>query len=1504
MSYPGGVAAKHGERFEARWTVNCILDILRGNAESIRLEPLGEDGVGVEFLLVRNGQREFHQVKRRGGGRWTLAALKEQGVLAVFAAKRQGGDAARFVSEQDAYELRVLGERARDAADLSDFLHRLGGETWTQAFRTASNHMGLSESEAYSALKDIHVTVIDEQQLTILNEAWVEPLIDGEPADVLADLADLIRDAVPGDLDATSVLTILTERYGKTGRRWTDDPDLATHIDELADAYEQSLRGVRLEHPLDRLEISEVLDALQDDALDGVLVTGTAGSGKSDALLEVVSRARAASWSVLCIRADRLEPTPTPSGIGAQLDLPGSPVGVLAAVARQRPSLVVIDQLDAVSLASGRVTGLWDALYAVICQVQSMPNMKLVVACRQFDINNDHRLRTLTGEEHRLLTVALPSLTGAQIDEAVRNMHLDPERLTDRQRSLLTVPLHLTLLQTIAPESTALDFRTSTELFDRYWRRKQKEASTHAGRPIRWGAVIETASNFMSTRMRLSVPASQFDAAELAEDAEALASEHVLVADTNTYRFFHESFFDYAFARLYLASGSTVGDLLIQESQDLFRRAQVRQLLAQQRDVDFDSYVATLAELLERSDIRFHIKQLVIAWLASLDDPSVEEVRLLARILANADRADPRAPLIWRVFGHLPWFDRAHADGLVNRWLISEDPALVDTTMELLGTVINERADTVLDLTEGKDDGSDMWTARLAYLVRFGDVQSSRRLFELLIDLLERDAFLASADHDAWLYGHELPDTHPDWAAELLAALLERAATRARDDGQTHPFYDGAPLQHEYSAIEFIVKLSEATPKLLLSTVLPFMFSVIDNELRSADRLREMPDRLPQDSIWAYRLSDDAYTFDDTLLASSRAALKTLAASEPGSFSQWAEELSPRRDDTSQYLLYHGFLGNPSENADRAAGVLLEGPWRFAAEEKGDAFWLPRELLAAIAPYLSNDRMDELERAIIDFTTPWERTAQGYRARGRSEYWLLSGLSQGEISERARRRLGELERKFPESGPKAPVGIIAGAVTSPISMDIGRRMSDEEWLKAIAKHREQWEDKRTTDLVGGADQLAAVLQELTQEQPDRFARLGLRLASDTVESYIDHLLIGLSQVAAEVPPASIDNVAALCRHIADWPGMPGSRWIPLVLRKYAHASIPDDLLELVARIATDAPDPNRELWNVEAGGGQHYYNGDIHAAGMNSARGSAAEALGELVVQDERRVVLLAPAITRLAHDSIASVKSCAARAVYGLMRWRREEAVENLLVLADGPDRLLATRPVQELMVAAIATHWGQVRPIVERMLGSAEGEVRETGAALASVAALEEADADDLLTQALDDTDSRIRRGVATVLAARVASSRYRGRSAVGLRRLFDDDDSEVRQEAAKAFWRVHDHQLAELAEISSAFVSSSAFDGNHQHFLRALETSTADVSDLVLATADRMVSSYGNQLGDIRGHIGGDSRHLSELLLRVLGTLGIERAKVDHALDVLDLMLEAGAWGVTEALDTVDR
>jgi hypothetical protein len=120
--------------------------------------------------------------------------------------------------------------------------------------------------------------------------------------------------------------------------------------------------------PMPREEATSAIDILTGGPAPnrGVLLTGSAGMGKSEVLRQIVTGLRERGIPVLAFRLDRLDPVSLGGAIGTQLGLPGSPVGVLAAVAQGRDCVLVIDQLDAVSRASGRHPQFFDSVDALL----------------------------------------------------------------------------------------------------------------------------------------------------------------------------------------------------------------------------------------------------------------------------------------------------------------------------------------------------------------------------------------------------------------------------------------------------------------------------------------------------------------------------------------------------------------------------------------------------------------------------------------------------------------------------------------------------------------------------------------------------------------------------------------------------------------------------------------------------------------------------------------------------------------------------------------------------------------------------------------------------------------------------------------------------------------------------------------------------------------------------------------------------------------------------------
>lgn len=126
------------------------------------------------------------------------------------------------------------------------------------------------------------------------------------------------------------------------------------------------------------------------------------------------------------------------------------------------------------------------------------------------------------------------------------------------------------------------------------------------------------------------------------------------------------------------------------------------------------------------------------------------------------------------------------------------------------------------------------------------------------------------------------------------------------------------------------------------------------------------------------------------------------------------------------------------------------------------------------------------------------------------------------------RRLGEYRRKFNEDAPSKPRGIMSGTIGSPIGSQVVSKMTDEQWLKAMAKHNTDDTDWGT--LTGGARELSHVLRDQVKSDPDRYARLALRLTPDLNAAYADGFLMGFADV--ERSDATAELIYEAVRHIA------------------------------------------------------------------------------------------------------------------------------------------------------------------------------------------------------------------------------------------------------------------------------------------------------------------------------------------------------------------------------------
>ena len=171
------------------------------------------------------------------------------------------------------------------------------------------------------------------------------------------------------------------------------------------------------------------------------------------------------------------------------------------------------------------------------------------------------------------------------------------------------------------------------------------------------------------------------------DEVGALVSMNVLVEDRGDRLLFaHQPYLDYLTAvrvlQDVLAGSRNVLGWLLADDQSLFRRGQLRQLLALLRDDDLERYLESMQEILGGEKVRFHLKHLALQVLGHADAPMDGEVDLVLELLGKPEWVDH---VFFQVLaGREAWFDMLYGRGVLQDWLADRDESRVKFAINLI----------------------------------------------------------------------------------------------------------------------------------------------------------------------------------------------------------------------------------------------------------------------------------------------------------------------------------------------------------------------------------------------------------------------------------------------------------------------------------------------------------------------------------------------------------------------------------------------------------------------------------------------------------------------------------------------------------------------------------------------------------------------------------------------------------------------------------------------------
>jgi hypothetical protein len=1467
-SLPGGAASKLGDRYEGWWTLFRVADVLKGQATKLRLEPPAAGGAGIEFWMDEAGVRWCEQVKD-AQHTWSLHRLIMDGVLPSVVGHLADGHSMRFVASTHAPELAALSSRARDAESLAEYREILTG-TQLAGFERLAKTWGVAETEAWSYLQRVWVEHHPVEHLRRLVHLTYELLLQSDPETTVNELRSWLDDL----LHQTLTAPMLWDRMKKKGyarRLLAGDP--AT-VDALAATVERHRRRVEATRPARGLVpqpyVAQVVEGLR--ATDGrhvLLVNGRAGTGKSTVAAEALRVLSSEGWHAVTIRMDAVgAEVYTAAGVGRAFDLTGSPAVLLGGVADGSPAVLLVDQLDAVSTYSGRMSDSYEAVAELLDQAASLPNVKVLLVVRTADLAADPRIRSLV-DDPRVGRLTVGELDLDNVRAALEADGSDPATLSGSTLQLLRTPLHFAVFSRLSPGSRTSPYRTLPDLYEELTAQTRRDIERHVG-GLDWSGITGVLVRYMSDKERLDAPAAVLGSASPSEVA-ALHSYGILASESGRVAFFHEAYFDFLFATAFVAENRDLHDYLADSGQHLFRRAPTRQVLEYLAANDREAFRATVVRLLTSDRVRRHLQDVVVAVLQQLDADS-DDWRTIEPIAFGDNTHGLRLAAL---LSSPRWFDAADAAG---RWeVLLADPTTVDAAAYQLIITARERPDRTAALVRPYVGVSETWRMRLRALVEWS---LRPALADLAVELVERgdldDArgpIAVNSDFWSILYGLKTDD--PAAAARLIGTYLRRAHVRAQADGSADPFASGHLDAYSSSGgASTISEVAAAAPAEFVDQVLPFIRSVVD----AAELVR--PDGRRASSRWRYRHVGDDHGIDDAVYGGVEEALRQLAVLQPQETVALIQPLADSDADELRFLACRTFAA--AESGDDAVDWLLSNERNLRLGWGDSPRWASRELIEAATRNCDDKHLQALARRLLEYYPAWEKSAQRRHLYGRAQYELLSAIEPSRRSAEVTRRIGELERKFTDWPLTGPRTIEAHFLGPPIPEKAANFLTNDDWIRAIRKYRSDQTDRSGDPPVGGANELANLLGTRAKAEPERFARLALTFDNDTPAVYFNRII---DAVAGGVPT---ELLAELCCRARDIAGQSVGRSICHAIERVG-AEVNDVLVRLLEECAGD-DDPDREWARTPAGSGGYYDGGDLLMSGLNSTRGAAARTIARVLFAGPEYGARLTPTIAKLATDPVLAVRTWAARAVGALMNHQRETALEIANDLFnEAPLDLFESVTVGHLLTYALLREPETFTPHLLRAL-TGQDSVAERAGYTWAVAFVH-----DLLVDPVPGDLAALsppaRRGAAAAFASDPSVAPQQ------LIRLFDDEDHTARKAAAHALRKVNDLPPPTADTLITAFLASAAYNDHFEELFIALDDSTQLLPAAALPACERAVEIAGRELGDIRTARAAMSNHIINVVLR-LYRQGDKRTR-ERCLDVIDGLSAAGAYGLEQAL-----
>jgi len=1231
-----------------------------------------------------------------------------------------------------------------------------------------------------------------------------------------------------------------------------------------------------------------------------LMLTGNPGFGKSVILKDTLIKLLENNIPVIGIKADRyyaesIEKFNEFTNLKYPLE---KLIDIL--LKKHDKVVVLIDQIDSLSTTATSKRVYLDVYRQLIDNILSLVNgkpgflknkVRLVVAIREFDLTYDFEFNFFRKFEK----VEVEKLTIAQLETILRKLVIKLTSLSEQLIDLIRIPSYLEIFCKIYNHDTNLNsINTAMDLMDELWNKHTIISKEFSISEVK--SVLYNIANNLYALNRLSIEAKELSNLDT-RVIDFLKSRGLILGSQKQIQFFHQTFYDYVFARSFVEKEKSLEEYILTENQSIYIRPTLKIMLAFYRQENFKEYIRFITKILFSNKYRFHIQLLIIHEIGFLQHPKPEEVSLVTNKLLK--RKLFFLPFLESAVGE-SWFPILSAKKVIDR-LIFYQPSKENIFSKIVSFFSRKKTKIEnIDL----EFYSNLWSSIIRKALQNNQKDAIKYLHELkrfkndsnivlwiLLGLKKWDypvcfevfeKYIGNINED-WYSRLSIIeaaiDYNYDWCIKQFRIVLEKEPNL--NGNQSSSMY-------EHHVCNIFEKLSINNKEKFFEFGIDILVQNISKRLKQIDLDAEEEFYLYDAKYGSFNLNRDYIDDEDNkLLKLLFNTAQELSKSNSTAFKQFILCYHETKYTTLQIIMCASYTGSPIEYKDYSYKIIKDVLIR--SPENQVLNYYIRNLLHASFVYFKENEKEEILDIIAKVKSKhpeyYIHEVNGKKILrshfGHLKFEYFSSVPKEEINKNAliRRLFQELERKYKVAENKLSGGVSLHRVGPPLPDKAYNYLDLDAWEKTMLQFDGNYQDGTFNDYRGGKTEHSREFARVVQERPEYFyPLLEIILTIKTVDD--DYIVEGLS--ALEKANFDAERFLHLYKLAINKVTTDAAIMRIIWLTNYLHKNqlVDEDIFNFLSNQAINNKNPVKVI-NIDAA---------IHDA-LNSVRGAAISEIVKCYYKKELAEKIFT-IVKIAAKDPIISVRISALNYMAYLMYLDKEKTLEVFLAYTnDNVEKEIFKFSVNTAQYLA-RYNFKALIPYFKNVL-KCESEIENISIILAIAWLNNESGSYDLLQEALQKSDKAKAKTIDVAVKNLIDADKLTKSKCYQLFCMFlENDAKEIVQEYNGAFLHemlpIHFEKYYDL--IQKYYTSKVAIRDPHYYFDYLIKCSKQHPEKCI-----DLIEYYDNY--DKPNNVTGPFYDGSEPVKIVIGALnGLYEAKnknlqyIDKAMNLFDEMLKS--------------